>query len=32
MNNELERVWKEALVTKIEKLSQYLPGGKHENL
>jgi hypothetical protein len=27
MNNELERIWKEAVVASYKVLSQHLPGG-----
>jgi hypothetical protein len=35
MNNELERMWKEAVMTYFKVLSQKMPGGtegNHENL
>jgi hypothetical protein len=31
LNNELERMWKEAVVAKCEVLSQHLPGVTDEN-
>jgi hypothetical protein len=31
MNNELERIWKEATVAYFEVLPQHLPGGIEEN-
>jgi hypothetical protein len=35
MNNELERIWEEAVMTQLKVLSRRLPGGTkeiHENL
>jgi hypothetical protein len=31
INNELERMWKEAIVAKFKVLSRHLPGGTEEN-
>jgi hypothetical protein len=31
MNDELERIWKEAAVAKVKVLSQHLPGGTEES-
>jgi hypothetical protein len=31
MNNELERIWKEAVVVQIEVLSRHLPGRTEKN-
>jgi hypothetical protein len=32
MNNEYERIWKEAVVVLLKVLPQHLPGGSEENL
>jgi hypothetical protein len=31
VNNELERMWKEAVMVYFEALSRHLPGGTEEN-
>jgi hypothetical protein len=31
VNDELERIWKEAVVAKVKVLSQHLPGGTEES-
>jgi hypothetical protein len=31
VNDELEKIWKEAVMTKFKVLSWYLPGGSEEN-
>jgi hypothetical protein len=31
MNNELERIWKEAAIIKFEILPRHLPGGTEES-
>jgi hypothetical protein len=31
LNNELERMWKEAVISKFKVLSLHLPGGTKEN-
>jgi hypothetical protein len=31
MNEELERMWKEAMVAYLKILTQHLPGGSEEN-